>query len=649
MTNHTIWNELGLVHFNAGALPQAINAYENAIESDKAFLPARLNLARAYTRNGDIQKAEQTYYNCFDLAIQNEEQADIWTHLGQLYAQTGRQDEAQAAYNKATSLQAPEELEKMEEMEEGEAEEQSVQEESETLLEMVPDTVISADALTKETPFARLKLEDIYINPRQPRMRIDIEDLVESIREHGVIQPILVSPNGEKGHYILVSGQRRLEAARQVGLETIPAIIRQVDDRERLELALTENLQRLSLSSIEEAEAYAELKKEFGLTPEEIARRMGKSSVAISSLLEQRSLPERIKRALDVDRISAGHARALLKLDDPAKQLNAFEQILQRDLSVRKTEALVRLLNLELQQEIEAIDEPDDLEEWLENDAEVITSATAAAFLPTDMTQELPEVRGVAIVAEIIAPLASSERETTPQLISADIQQNPEGLPELAQLVEEKSSVLQESETEKPQNVPLIEELRLKIIAGENVVMQNPGNEEAWLQLAENYKKTGERQKAINAYEKALSLAPDNSTYFDKLGHIYIETGQYAKATDCFEQALSLDDKNIYLHCALASSYRRQGLEDEARFHIDLAASEMAEESPYNRACFESIYGNTDLALELLEKAIEEDDSVTLEKIEKDPDFDFIRQDERFIDFLEKKAAGQRASSIKGT
>lgn len=644
--NHVIWNELGLLHYNAGAYAQAINAYQHAIQNDLHFLPARLNLARAYFRNGNLLQAEETYQNCFDLEMQGVEQADVWMQLGQFYAQTGRHDESQAALDQAEALRVP----ALADADHPFAESDFQDDELEAPPEIEMDTASSASAASEPPPFAEIKLESIYINPRQPRMRIDVDDLVESIREHGVLQPILVSPNGDQDHYILVSGHRRLEAARQVGLDTIPAVIRKVDERERLELALTENLQRLNLSSFEQADAYAQLRNEFDLTPEEIARRMGKSSIAIDNLLRQLTLPERIKRALDFERIQPGHARALLKLDDPAKQLNAFEQVLQHDLSVRKTEALVRLLKFELEQETENVPAPESQlpEETLPQEVELVPQSDEP--VPTNENAQDVDTQPAVVLDEETADEEEMSFAEYPEAESesaqdADDFSEPEELPVTdAHTAEENNDGrpraterLQEIDAQHPSDTLASDDVYLRVEAGENVVMQNPANEEAWRQLAENYSFLGEAEKAIQAYQKALSLNPQNGSYYDKLGHLYIEVGQYAEAADLFEQALVFDEGNIYLHCALASSYRRQGLEDEARSHIDFVAPKMQDEKSYNRACFESICGNLDAALALLETAMEDDSAITVQKINEDHDFDFIRDEKRFSEFLNQK------------
>ncbi len=184
-------------------------------------------------------------------------------------------------------------------------------------------------------------------NPHQPRSHMDPEKLNElavSIREHGIIQPIIVTQGALPDHYTLVAGERRLLAARQAGLETIPAILREATEQQRLELALIENVQRTDLGPLEAAEAYRQLDEEFGLSHEEIAVRVAKSRVTITNTLRLLKLPPVVRQALAEERISEGHARALLALPTPQAQTAALQTILKHDLNVRQTEELVRKL-----------------------------------------------------------------------------------------------------------------------------------------------------------------------------------------------------------------------------------------------------------------------------------------------------------------
>jgi ParB family chromosome partitioning protein len=185
-------------------------------------------------------------------------------------------------------------------------------------------------------------------NPRQPRRNFDpqeLADLAESIRQHGVLQPLIVTPDEQGGRYILVAGERRLMASRQAGLERVPVIVRQAGDMQRLELALIENLQRTDLNPLEAAGAYRQLDQEFGLSHDEIAGRVGKSRTAITNTLRLLKLPEEVQRALLEGQISEGHARAILALPMPQAQNAALQTILERGLTVRQAEELVRKLS----------------------------------------------------------------------------------------------------------------------------------------------------------------------------------------------------------------------------------------------------------------------------------------------------------------
>jgi ParB family chromosome partitioning protein len=172
-----------------------------------------------------------------------------------------------------------------------------------------------------------------------------MEDLAHSIRQHGVLQPLIVTYDETSGQYILIAGERRLIAARQAGLDSVPAIIREANDQQRLELALIENLQRTDLNPLEAAEAYRQLAEDFNLSHEEISQRVGKSRTSITNALRLLKLPQSIRQALLEGRISEGHARALLSLSTPQAQTAVLQTILDKGLSVRQTEELVRTLS----------------------------------------------------------------------------------------------------------------------------------------------------------------------------------------------------------------------------------------------------------------------------------------------------------------
>lgn len=190
----------------------------------------------------------------------------------------------------------------------------------------------------KEVP-----INNIRQNPRQPRMLFDeaaLEELAMSIREHGIIQPLIVSEM-EDGLYELIAGERRWRAARKAELAKVPVIIRETTPQELLELALIENVQRADLNPLEEAQAYQNLKDDFNLTDSEIAQRVGKNNrVTIANTRRLLNLPEPAKEAILNNTISAGHGRALLKLETPEQQMAALAVLTTEDLSVRDAEYL---------------------------------------------------------------------------------------------------------------------------------------------------------------------------------------------------------------------------------------------------------------------------------------------------------------------
>jgi len=184
-------------------------------------------------------------------------------------------------------------------------------------------------------------------NPRQPRSTshpLELDELTASVREHGVLQPLIVTPGDLAGQYVLIAGERRLQAARLAGLVTVPVIVRQATDQQRLELAIIENVQRFDLSPLEAAEAYRQLAEDFGLSHEDIAARVGKSRVAVTNTLRLLKLPDAVKNALIEGRISEGHARSLLALPTAESQTAALRTVVTNGLNVRQTEELVRKL-----------------------------------------------------------------------------------------------------------------------------------------------------------------------------------------------------------------------------------------------------------------------------------------------------------------
>ncbi|MCL6520571.1 MAG: ParB/RepB/Spo0J family partition protein [Armatimonadetes bacterium] len=190
-----------------------------------------------------------------------------------------------------------------------------------------------------------IDIDKIRLNPYQPRKSFDdqkLHELAESIRQNGILQPIVVRPV-DNGAFELVAGERRFRAAVLAGLDSIPGVARQLSEKESLEIALIENLQREDIKPLECAQAYRRLMDEFGLTQEQVAERVGKSRPAVANTLRLLNLPAEILESLDREQITEGHARALLSIPNPEEQLKAWEKIVKDGLSVREAERLSRM------------------------------------------------------------------------------------------------------------------------------------------------------------------------------------------------------------------------------------------------------------------------------------------------------------------
>lgn len=201
-----------------------------------------------------------------------------------------------------------------------------------------PEPVAAPASGTRDIP-----VSDIKRNPYQPRGRFEIEELrmlSESVAQHGILQPIVVTE--VPGGYQLIAGERRTRAAELAGMTMIPAVVRSAGEQEQLALALVENLQRSDLNAMDEARAFRQLMDEFGLTQEDVARRVGRSRPAITNTLRLLQVSPEVQDAVEDRRISEGHARALASLDDHAAQDLALGLVEERSLSVRQTEQLVR-------------------------------------------------------------------------------------------------------------------------------------------------------------------------------------------------------------------------------------------------------------------------------------------------------------------
>lgn len=220
------------------------------------------------------------------------------------------------------------------------------------LSSLIPTTSVAEGPAGAPTPagLRLLPLDHIGPNPRQPRQAIAPEALAElaaSIKEHGLLQPIIVTAAlpSDPTPYLIIAGERRWRAARLAGLSDVPVVVKEASPQNMLELALVENIQRADLNPLEEAAAFDTLIAEFGLTQEQVAERVGKSRATVANIVRLLRLPDPVKNAVVEGHIHEGHARALLGLSDPKVMVEALDLIINRGLSVRQTEELIRRLN----------------------------------------------------------------------------------------------------------------------------------------------------------------------------------------------------------------------------------------------------------------------------------------------------------------
>ena len=208
---------------------------------------------------------------------------------------------------------------------------------------LIPKTDSGATGEDRGKRIVFLKLEQVKPNPFQPREDFDaesMEELVQSVREKGIIQPILVRSKGDA--FELIAGERRLRAAQLLNLQEIPALVKEVEDRDSLELALIENIQRQELNPIEEARAFQYLLEKFSLTQDEIAGVLGKAPASVSNILRLLKLPSEVQEEIRKGRLSFGHGRALLEIEDANLQRRLTQEIIRNSISVRELEGLLK-------------------------------------------------------------------------------------------------------------------------------------------------------------------------------------------------------------------------------------------------------------------------------------------------------------------
>ncbi|MCX6761832.1 MAG: ParB/RepB/Spo0J family partition protein [Candidatus Moranbacteria bacterium] len=216
---------------------------------------------------------------------------------------------------------------------------------------------LRGNAVPKLLEDNEIEISKIIPNPHQPRFHFDevkLQELSNSIKEHGIIQPIVVSRNGEK--FEIIAGERRFQAAKLAGLLKVPVIVRDVTEQQKLELAIIENIQRHDLNPVEEARSYQKLIDDFDLSQEEAAVKLGKSRSAVANKLRILNLPVEIQKALMENKITEGHAKAILAIENPEKQKALFDLILKSVLTVRQTENKTKEVSVRTHKRVVSVD-----------------------------------------------------------------------------------------------------------------------------------------------------------------------------------------------------------------------------------------------------------------------------------------------------
>lgn len=232
----------------------------------------------------------------------------------------------------------------------------------------VVEKVVEKKVIVKEPAETIVKINEVEPNKNQPRRTFDedaILELAESIKQHGVIQPLIVKKRDK--YYEIIAGERRWRAAKMAGLKEIPVVIKDLSDQEIMEVALIENIQREDLNPIEEAQAYQRLIKEYNYKQDELAERVSKSRVAVTNSMRLLKLDERVQKMIIDDMISAGHARALLAITDSEKQYTIAMKVFDEKLSVRETEKLIKNLDKQVKPKVNTTPENDFIYRDIEN------------------------------------------------------------------------------------------------------------------------------------------------------------------------------------------------------------------------------------------------------------------------------------------
>jgi|GEM_PF-4074691 len=308
LRNPGIWNELGNSLIKVGAYDDAIDAYKNAIDIDPGYGWSYSNLAVLCTVQGKLAEAVTLCKKSIRLLNDKKGQAIAWARLGEAYRQLGQYEQAMSAYQAADEL--------------------------------------NEARATQRIDLRQADPEQIISHPNPSRAQTGMDDLIESIRIHGIIQPLIVCPaQGEPGRFTLISGSRRLEAARKLGLTEVPVIVRQANKQEILELWINENDHRFEPNLLELAKNYRRLADDFNLSLDQVCARVGKSPYFVTNTLSLLDLPEDLQIAISENHITQEQANILAQLSTSQSRQFALQYVVKNDLNPGQTEDLIFRMN----------------------------------------------------------------------------------------------------------------------------------------------------------------------------------------------------------------------------------------------------------------------------------------------------------------
>ncbi len=603
-----LWCKIGDIHLSRKNLPDAVSAYHAAAECDPqghdfTAILDRIPQSRQYDQS--VINAVKTMLG-LPVAIQPEENEDVGAAQSESAPQpvTDLQPSAEPASHEAQPEPPLPEL--------AAAAEDSLPEPAtpgetfaiETAPEalpgqpeaIAPDETEPAHTLA-DHGLVDLPIEDILPDPQPLRAIISVEDLVESVRAHGIIQPLIVAPDEAMGKYVIIAGNRRLEAARQAGLASVPVIVRTASSRQRIEWSLVENTQRADLNMLERAAALRDLSMQFSLSAEDISLSISRPVAEVKRMLDLLRLGGAARTALLQHAITEAHASALLPIDLPEMQDSVLDFVIAHRLDAQQTHDLVRRL-ICLPEIIPAVVEAPVAEIPAVENAEEppVVEAPVAEIPAVENAEELPVVE--APVAEIQA-VENAEELPVVEAPVAEIAEEP---PTLAEMVETDagftmmgSNFLPETEpavhAAAPMSAPALQvAVETDVMTDVAVAAPRASLEQAWnaaldemviapepepapeppVEIMPVHEENGVFDEArfkalqgISLYERVTADNPDNDRAWHTLGKYHSEVGHFDKAVECIQRAISIDaSKDIYFfHLGQAYAATRRYLE----------------------------------------------------------------------------------------